>query len=406
MSTQNPILIHSNTWRNGSTLLLTFFHFSNDLCLGILPAVLPFIRNALDLDYLQAGGLLAALIITTGFAQFLGGWLGDRFPRRLLIAIGVGGVGICTLITALLGNYYSLIVIFVFMGLFAGLYHPSGIAMLSGRTEIHQRGRAIANHSVGGSVGFFIAPILGGVIATVMGWQTTFMLLCVPALLSIPLAIIYLPRGDSRIMTKSITNTISRSGVSWRPVITIAIIAITMEIVTGSAVAFFALFLVDIQGFTLGAATMWIGLLRGGAVVGGLLGGYFADRWGLRQSVVTAFFASGPVLLSMLYLTGAPFLAMMFLFGLFNMMREVAVQVYLMDETPPHLRARLIGVYFGFGQGGSSFILPLLGHAMDNFGVMRVYVWLGATSTVISIFTLLLFSVGFRHTRRNQSLTE
>ena len=57
-----------------------------------------------------------------------------------------------------------------------------------------------------------------------------------------------------------------------------------MEIVTGSAVAFFALFLVDIQGFTLGAATMWIGLLRGGAIVGGLLGGYFADRWGLRQA--------------------------------------------------------------------------------------------------------------------------
>lgn len=406
MPIQNPILIHSNTWRNGTTSLLAFFHFSNDLCLGILPALLPFIRNALDLDYLQAGGLLASLIITTGFAQFLGGWLGDRFPHRLLIAIGVGGVGICTLIAGLLGNYYSLIVIFVFMGLFAGLYHPSGIAMLSGRTEAQQRGRAIATHSVGGTVGFFIAPILGGVIATVMGWQTTFMLLCVPALLSIPLAIIYLPRGDSRIMKKSITNTISRAGVSWRPVITMAIMAITMEIVTGSAVAFYALFLVDIQGFTLGAAMMWIGLLRGGGIVGGLLGGYFADRWGRRQSVVTAFFASGPVLLSMLYLTGGPFLAMMFLFGLFNMMREVAVQVYLMDETPPHLRARLIGVYFGFGQGGSSLILPLVGHAMDNFGIMGVYVWIGATSTVISIFTLLLFSVGFRHTRRNQSLTE
>ena len=169
MSIQNPILIHPNTRRNGTTWLLAFFHFSHDLCLGILPALLPFIRNALDLDYLQTGGLLAALIITTGFAQFLGGWLGDRFPHRLLIAIGVGGVGICTLITGLLGNYYSLIVVFVFMGLFGGLYHPSGIAMLYGQTEAQQRGRAIASHMVGGSVGYFIAPILGGVIATVMG---------------------------------------------------------------------------------------------------------------------------------------------------------------------------------------------------------------------------------------------
>jgi len=406
MTLRDSIDNHPNTWRNRTTLLLTFFHFSHDLCMGILPALLPFIRNALNLDYLQAGGLLSALIITAGIAQFLGGWLGDRFPRHLIIAIGVGGVGTCTLIAGLLGNYYSLIVIFIFMGLFAGLYHPSGIAMLSDRSGAHRRGRAVAYHMVGGSVGFFVAPMLGGVIATAMGWQATFLLLCAPAFLSIPLAIIYLPQGESQISTKSMPDTTPKVGVSWRPIITIVILSITMEIVTGSAVSFFALFLVDIKGFTPGSAMMWIGLLRGGSIVGSLLGGYFADRWGYRQSVLIAFFASGPALLSILYLTATPLLTMMFLFGLFNLMRETSVQVYLMEETPPHLRARLIGIYFGFGQEGSSLILPLVGYAMDNFGVMGVYVWLGASSTVISIFALLLVSVWFRHSGRNQPMIE
>ena len=145
---------------------------------------------------------------------------------------------------------------------------------------------------------------------------------------------------------------------------------------------------------------MWIGLLRGGSIIGSFLGGYLADRWGRRQSMLSAFFASGPVLLLMLYLSGIPFLAVMFLFGLFNMMREAAVQAYLMDETPPHLRARLIGIYFGFGQEGASLIIPLVGYAMDNIGTMGVYVWLGASSTVISVFTLLLFSICFKRAGR------
>lgn len=389
-----------NTWRNGTTLLITFFHFSHDLCMGILPALLPFIRNALNLDYLQAGGLLSALMITAGVAQFLGGWLGDRFPRRLLVTIGVGGVGICTLITGLLGSYYSLLAIFGLMGLFAGLYHPSGIALLSDQTNVRQRGRALATHLVGGSVGYFIAPVLGGVIATVMGWQAAFMLLCAPALISIPLAVIFLPRGKSQDSATPMPNPIPRAGVSWRPIITMVAVAIIMELATGSAVAFFALFLVDMRGFTPGSAAMWIGLLRGGSIIGSFLGGYLADRWGRRQSMLSAFFASGPVLLLMLYLSGIPFLAVMFLFGLFNMMREAAVQAYLMDETPPHLRARLIGIYFGFGQEGASLIIPLVGYAMDNIGTMGVYVWLGASSTVISVFTLLLFSICFKRAGR------
>ena len=406
MMTRDSTRHQPDNSRSRTTLLLTYFHFSHDLCLGILPALLPFIRNALGLDYLQAGGLLSALIITSGIAQFLGGWLGDRFPRRLIIAIGVGGVGICTLITGLLLNYYSLIVVFVLMGLFAGLYHPSGIALLSDQAKEHRRGRALAYHLVGGSLGFFVAPVLGGVIATALGWQTAFLLLCLPAFLAIPLALIYLPRGESRATANPAPDTISSAGVSWRPVITMVIMAITMEVVTGSAVAFFALFLVDVQSFTPGAATMWVGLLRGGGIVGSLLGGYLADRWGRRQSVLTAFLASGPALLLLVYLTGAPLFATIFLFGLFNMMRESAVQVYLMDETPSHLRARLIGLYFGFGQEGSSLILPLVGIAMDNYGVAGVYIWLGASGTVISIVTLLLFSVWLRRAGRNQPMTD
>jgi MFS family permease len=242
-----------------------------------------FFVRSFGMTLLNASLYFGAVLLIGGIAGlWAGGWLGDRFPRRLIIALGVGGVGVCTLITGLLGSYYSLLVLFGFTGLFAGLYHPSGIALLSDQTEERQRGRALATHLVGGSAGYFITPLLGGLIATLMGWQSAFMLLCIPALISAPLAIIYLPRGEAPGSHKPKPNPIPRAGFSWRPVITMVILAITMELVTGSAVAFFALFLVDMQGFTPGLAAMWIGLLRGGSVVGSFLGGYLADRWGRR----------------------------------------------------------------------------------------------------------------------------
>ena len=86
---------------------------------------------------------------------------------------------------------------------------------------------------------------------------------------------------------------------------------------------------------------------------------------------------------------------MLFFFGLCNMMREAAVQVYLMDNTPSRFRARLIGIYFGFGLEGTSVMVPLVGFAMDNYGVASVYLWLGAGATFMSVLTPLLFSARF-----------
>jgi len=386
-----PIYHQPHLLRNKNTLIIIFSHFSHDLCLGLLPALLPFIRNALELDYLQAGGLLAALMITAGFSQFLGGWLGDRFPRRLLVAIGVGGVGMGSFVVGLSGSYLILIIVFIAIGLFAGLYHPSGIALLSDGVESHQRGRAVAYHMVGGSVGFLIAPLLGGFIATVLGWQVAFMLLCIPAFLAACIWLVFLPHGKSQSVTMQPYTTDPRAVTSWYRLVTVSIMSILMEVVTGAAVAFFALFLVDVQGLNPGSATIWLGLLRGGGLAGSLIGGYFVDRWGHHRAVLLSFLASGPALLLLSYLTTLPFFIVLFFFGLFYTMREVSVQTYLLYETPTRFRSRL----------GSSLIQPLVGYAMDNFGIISVYIWLGAASTAISIAMPVLLFIGIRKSQRN-----
>ena len=397
----NPMLYQSPLWRNKTISILTFSHFGHDLCLGLLPALIPFLRNALDLNYLQAGGLLAALMITVGFSQFLGGWLGDRFPRRLLVAIGMCGVGMCSFVVGLSGSYFILIFVFIAMGIFAGLYHPSGVALLFDGVESNRRGRAVAYHMVGGSVGYLIAPLLGGFIATVLGWQAAFMLLCIPTFLAASALLAFPLDSKSQSAKEQPYKTDSRAVTPWHRLISISIMSILMEVVTGAAVAFFALFLVDVQGFTPGSATIGLVLLRSGGLVGALIGGYFSDRWGHHRAILLSFLASGPTLLLLSYLTTVPFFIVLFFFGLFYIMREVSVQIYLLDETPMRFRSRIIGIYFGFGMEGSSLIQPLVGHAMDNFGINSIYIWLGAASTAISIAMPVLLFISIRKSWRN-----
>ena len=58
--------------RNRNAFLLVLAHFSHDMCFGILPALNPFIRDDIGLNYAEAGGLIAALTIPAGISQFFG----------------------------------------------------------------------------------------------------------------------------------------------------------------------------------------------------------------------------------------------------------------------------------------------------------------------------------------------
>ena len=117
-------------WGGGISAFFAYTHASHDLCPALLVPLLPLIRADLDLTYLQSGLLLSAYTITAGLSQFLGGWLGDRLSRRIVIAIGLGGIGLATMSVGLTSAYYPMLIILVIMGVFAGGYHPSAVPML------------------------------------------------------------------------------------------------------------------------------------------------------------------------------------------------------------------------------------------------------------------------------------
>ena len=76
------------------------------------------------------------------------------------------------------------------------------------------------------------------------------------------------------------------------------------------------------------------------------------------------------------------------------------MQIYLMDNSPAHLRATVFGIYFGFGQEGSSIIQPIAGDFMDTWGISKVFSLMSWMMIILSILTLTYAIINARKQRK------
>ena len=388
-------------WGGAPAAFFTYTHFTHDLLVSVLIPILPLIRESLRLSYLQSGLLVSAYMVTTGFSQIPMGWLGDRTSRRVVVAVGLAGVSITAIAIGLSPAYYPMLGLLVVQGIFAGAYHPSATSMLSGHFELVQRGKVLGFYLLGGSIGFAAAPILSGLIGDTLGWRYAFIILSIPALVSVPLVLKKF-RLSQRIENLQLTEgaissapvkaipKLSSLGKVLKPIAAITALAILTQLIVGSVIAFVPLYLVDKHGLLAAYAAMLLSVIRGGGMVGTLLGGWLSDRWSRKNVILLAITAVGPVVYLLTILPfNAALILIFILFGMFMMMRQPAVQTMIIDTVPPQLRATAIGFYLFLSMEGMSMAQPVVGYFMDIWGIVQVFHVIGLISIGLSVVALL-----------------
>lgn len=369
------------------------------MLLGLLAGMLPLIREDFGLSYTQAGLLLAAYSITSGFSQLLGGWIGDRTSRKMVLTVGMGGIGLAAIAIGLSSSFYALLFILIIMGIMAGGYHPSAVPMLSDFAGEANRGRVISLHMIGGSIGFALGPFIGGLTSNTLGWRSVFIILAIPALIAVPVALTKLkhpkhPAADKPV-SPALVDKPARKPISirrvLRPIIVIAVLVILTQFATSSAMSFIPLYLVDKHNISPAYAATLLSVMRGGGIIGSLLGGWLCDNWGRREAIYLAIAATGPFLYLITIVPFGPFLIVLFImFGVVMFIRQPAFQTLLMDTTPPHLRSTFLGVYFFLGMEGKSVIQPIAGHFMDILGIAEVFTIIALISVAFAVVALFL----------------
>jgi FSR family fosmidomycin resistance protein-like MFS transporter len=287
-------------WGGKLALFFTTVHFSYDLSAGILVALIAFIRQDLNLTYLQSSFLVSAYALTSGLSQLLGGWASDRMSKNKAITLGLVGVGITTIAIGFAPSYYAMIAFLITKGIFAGFYHPAAVPTLTTHFPEEQRGRVVSLHMMGGSLGFALSPLLGALIAGALSWRFAFLFLSLPSLFMAPFVLTRLKIPVTvNTQQQEATSVNKKKSISvwqvFRPALGIIAISVAMQLLTGPIMSFISLFLIDVHGLSVANGSMWVTIIRMSGLAGGFVSGWLCDRWGRRNTIFLFWVSSVPL---------------------------------------------------------------------------------------------------------------
>jgi predicted MFS family arabinose efflux permease len=217
--------------------------------------------------------------------------LADRTARRTVIAVGVVVWSAITALTGAVQNFAQLFVARLGVGAAESAGGPPGHSLLADYFPPHQRGRALALYSAGGSVGIMLGMWIGGILGQEYGWRAAFMILGVPGLvvaLLIRFTVREPPRGrfDVGHTPESEPLSVTAAYLWQRRAFVWLTLAATLHVFAGfGASTWNATFLRRVHGLTSGEAGFWLGPVSGiSSFVGGLAAGWIADHFGRRDA--------------------------------------------------------------------------------------------------------------------------
>jgi EmrB/QacA subfamily drug resistance transporter len=140
----------------------------------IVNVALPSIARDLDASLADLQWVLDAYLVTLSALVLLGGSLGDRFGRRRVFLLGLGGFTVASGLCGLAPNVGVLIGARALQGVGAALLVPGSLAILSAVFHPDDRAKAVGAWSGLGGVASAVGPFLGGWLIDSVSWRLAF----------------------------------------------------------------------------------------------------------------------------------------------------------------------------------------------------------------------------------------
>ena len=278
-------------------LLLNVGHFLDHLFTLIIATVaVTALKAEWGLSYDQILSYAAPGFFAFGVFSLPAGWLADKWSREGMIAVFFVGIGVASIVTALARSPLELGLALFIVGVFAAIYHPVGLAIVTERWK--NTGMRLAVNGVWGNLGVGSAALITGYFIDHGGWRMAFI---VPGLVSIAFGLIYaavfwaaMKPGRAVSAAKSAMSTVATTvdyrAMLWRiSVIVFVTTAVSSIIFQSTTFALPKVFDERLRG--LASTATGLGqlafLVFAVASIGQLIVGYSLDRIGPRIVFMT-----------------------------------------------------------------------------------------------------------------------
>jgi len=353
----------------------------------------------LNVSFIQLGTLMTVLFVTSGLLQTPAGFLVDRIGARPVLLTGLFLMSASTAAYGFAPGYKTLFALSIIAGIGNSVFHPADYSLLNATIRRSWLGRAYSVHSIGGYIGFGLAPVLTTYLAAGFGWRAATIAI---GLVGIAFSLGLLAwrhdpvaegLGDDRASAPGDDGI----GVLLRPQILLSFaffVVLAMGLI--GLQSFTTTALVERWSVSLETAGVMLSLFLFATPAGILAGGIAADRVTSHDSTAgVAFIFSGlAVLVIPLFSPGeigiaAALLASGLLFGFGLPSRDL----FIRSMTPAGSSGRVFGFVYGGLDTGAAITPVVFGFFMDMGRPAWIFVFSGlfilGSSAVVKLTSLV-----------------
>ena len=343
-------------------------HFLGDSYASFLAPLLPalIIRHGLDL---KEAGLLAAVLSTAGhLMQPAWGFLADRWPGRRFAIAGPLLMAICISTIGLAPNLAFLILALAVGGSGMAAFHPEA-ASLARQSSGSRPALGMSLFISGGNLGYSLGPVVATSLVAAFGLGGTIWGM-IPGVVGSLILLKLVPAPPKTVESKPTASDAvpaTPSPLTMRPLVNLWAISILRGLVTVNFLTFLPiLFAGRGLSLTLGGQLVTLFLLAG--AIGGVLGGFAAERFGSKRMMGTTLALATPVLLGAIWTSGAV-QGTALLVGGFLLVASHPVNVSFAQSLAPHRAGTAAAFMIGVAMGVSGLLMPVVGAAADVYGI-------------------------------------
>lgn len=409
------------------------------------------LKDALGIDNDQLALINTATVIGGLIGRLVGGYLADRYGRRLSLGFNLLLYTLGGLISAVAVNYEMLLASRLLVGIGLGGEFTVGIAMLSEMVATRYRGTLVSTLNIGsGGIGNFLSYgiffLILGPFAGFFGgddtvWRWTYVLLSVPALLVVvyrrrlPESPRYLiSRGEvdaaNRELTRLASDTLRRprADAPVTPYLSAADVPArqprvspaavfqgkalprTLAIGAASWMAFGAQVTLNFlmptllvaKGYSISDSLLFTMIMNVGSLLGACAAAVLASRAGRRTTVTTAAVLGclTAVAFALFAETTLLILVLGAIFQFFRMLLNTTLAAWSPEVYPTSIRAQGTSIVNGIGNVAGA-VMPFAAlFFFDRFSLTGVFMM------VAVMYALLIVAARFGPETRGRTLEE
>lgn len=383
---------------NARFLFLNVGHGLDHLLMLIFPTAAVFMALEMGATYGEILFLSTGGFIAFGAFALPAGWLADRWSRENMIALFFLGIGAATVLTGLASGRWQIALGLFTIGMFAAIYHPVGIAMVSqGGGGV---GKRLGINGVWGNMGVAAAPLLAAPLCEQFGWRAAFI---APGLVCMAIGLLWIwhcRSATGRAATDAgIAARKAGAGPSdaWKRVLVVVFFATAVGgfIFNATTIALPKVFDERVMALSDGAAQAGslIALVFAAAAFTQVVVGHLIDRYSIKAIFLALALGDVAVFLIAAEATGSVMLAtalamMMLVFGQIPITDTLVAR-----NTPEHWRGRVYAVKYVLSFAVAATVVPAISglHGTglgDGFATLFLICAAAAAAIVLAVVWL------------------